>query len=281
MNIDRKYYKTESIHRTLPQNANDVANSNISCGFIHKTGKQCVEKNLSLPYYGGLYVISGRGVYVDANNGQRYEIVPGSILQRTPGKVHHTFIEKDSDWLEFYFCGPCDMFNTLVSMKLITDEPVFYVGERMELFNTLLDYKEKAEHTIDYYLTDMLMEFQQLLIHINSLRGPARKKDWTKDISKILKEYCRVGDSLEAVAKKCGMSYELLRKQFRNVFGCSLSQYKIQLRINESKTMLLDKEMPIKEVAQVLGYCDSYAFSNQFKKMVGVTPGKFIADWKK
>ncbi len=45
--------------------------------------------------------------------------------------------------------------------------------------------------------------------------------------------------------------------------------------------MLLDKEMPIKEVAAELGYCDTYAFCNQFKQHVGVSPGRFVSEWKK
>lgn len=76
------------------------------------------------------------------------------------------------------------------------------------------------------------------------------------------------------------MSYESLRKRFRQTFGCSLSQYCINVRINRSKTLLLDENLSIQEVAGALGYCDSYAFCNQFKKIVGVSPGKFVADWK-
>lgn len=36
--------------------------------------------------------------------------------------------------------SPADIFNSLVAMNVITDEPVFYVGEQMELFNMLLAF---------------------------------------------------------------------------------------------------------------------------------------------
>ena len=44
--------------------------------------------------------------------------------------------------------------------------------------------------------------------------------------------------------------------------------------------MLLDRNMPIKEVAYELGYCDVYAFCKQFKQQEGITPGEFVSAWR-
>ena len=100
-------------------------------------------------------------------------------------------------------------------------------------------------------------------------------------MGEVLENNYRVGVSLEEISAACGMGYEALRKQFRRVFGCSLEQYRIQLRINAAKSMMLDRDMPLKEIADALGYCDTYAFCKQFKQQVGVSPGKFKADWSK
>ena len=101
-----------------------------------------------------------------------------------------------------------------------------------------------------------------------------------QDILDVLQKNYRVGASLEQIAAACGMSYENLRKQFRGAVGCSLRQYLIGLRINKSKTMLLEERMPISRVAEELGYCDTYAFCHQFKQQVGISPGKYVSEWK-
>jgi len=44
--------------------------------------------------------------------------------------------------------------------------------------------------------------------------------------------------------------------------------------------MLMEEHLPINQVAEALGYCDPYAFCHPFKQQVGVSPGKYISDWK-
>lgn len=279
MKVDKKYYEHNTIRRTLLASAKDPANRILSCGFLPKAGNSCTSRNIEFIYYGGLYVISGTGVYVDAETGREYPVYPGCVLQRMPGVKHHTFIDESSDWLEFYFCGGARVFSMLTEMHLATTEPVFYVGESMSIFTRLTEYHALFARTDDYRSTELLMEFQRLLCYLNTCRNTPPPEDRMQEIFEVLRESYRVGVSLEKIAAKCGMSYESLRKQFRLSFGCSLSEYLIGLRINKAKAMLTDKHLSMKEVAAELGYCDTYAFSHQFKQQVGVSPGKYVSEW--
>lgn len=281
MQVDAGYYRDRTIHRTLLQNQDDPANNLVSCGFLRKQGPACDQRDILFQYYGGLYVISGTGIYVDADTGIRYPVGAGCVLQRMPGKRHHTFIDADSNWLEFYFCAGAKIFESLVSMKLVTDQPVFFAGESMEIFERLLGYYRLFDCTDDLHCVQLLIEFQRLLCYLNDCRTAPQEKGRMQIVCDMLRQNCQVGVSVENIARQCGIGYETLRKQFRRVFGCSLSQYRIQLRINAGKKMLLDDGMPIKEVAEKLGYCDTYAFCNQFKRQTGISPGKFVSDWGK
>lgn len=281
MKVDGSYYQTRTVHRTLPGNADDPANSIVSCGFLHKQERSYVQKGIMFQYYGGLYVISGSGTYVDGETGCEYPVTPGCVVQRMPGKLHHSYINRGEEWLEFYFCAGARVFETLVELKLATDEPVFYVGESMEVFRRLVDYHAMFERTDHARSPELLIEFQKLLCYLNSRAVEPEADRWKARVGEVLENNYRVGVSLEEIAAACGMGYEALRKQFRRVFGCSLEQYRIQLRINAAKSMMLDRDMPLKEIADALGYCDTYAFCKQFKQQVGVSPGKFKADWSK
>lgn len=279
MKIDRRYYQTKTVHRTLPGNADDPANSIVSCGFLYKQERSYVQKDILFQYYGGLYVISGSGIYVDAETGKEYPVTPGCVVQRMPGKRHHSYIHHGEDWLEFYFCAGARVFEMLADMKLVTTEPVFYVGESMDIFRRLVDYHALFEKTDNAHSAALLIEFQKLLCYLNSQALDSVTDSWAQMVGSVLEKNYRVGIPLEDIALACGMGYEALRKQFRRVFGCSLEQYRIQLRINAAKSMMLDGDMPLKEIAAELGYCDTYAFCKQFKKHVGCPPGKFKADW--
>ena len=37
--------------------------------------------------------------------------------------------------------------------------------------------------------------------------------------------------------------------------------------------------IPLKEISDELGYCDTYAFCKQFKQQLGLSPGKFKANF--
>ena len=279
MKVDEQYYRTRTVHRTLLCNADDPANNIVSCGFLHKQERSYVQENILFQYYGGLYVISGSGVYVDAETGKEYPVTPGCVVQRMPGKRHHSYIQHGEEWLEFYFCAGARVFETLVELNLATDEPVFFVGESMDIFRRLVDYHALFEKTDNARSPELLMEFQKLLCYLNSCSVSTGADRFAETVGMVLERNFRVGVPLEEIAAACGIGYESLRKQFRRVFGCSLEQYRIQLRINAAKSMMLDRDMPLKEIAAELGYCDTYAFCKQFKQQVGVSPGKFKADW--
>ena len=119
-----------------------------------------------------------------------------------------------------------------------------------------------------------------MLCYLNSCPLNSESELWANEVVNVLSKNYRVGTTSEEIAVLCGMGYEALRKRFRNVFGCSLEQYRIQLRINAAKSMILDQNMSVKEISAELGYCDPYAFSKQFKQQVGVSPQKFKTEWK-
>ena len=280
LKVDREYYRNRTVHRTVLCNADDSANSIVSCGFLYKQERSYVQKDILFQYYGGLYVISGSGVYVDAETGKEYPVTPGCVVQRMPGKPHHSYIHHGEDWLEFYFCAGAKVFQMLVDMKLATNEPVFYVGESMDVFRRLVDYHTMFERTGNARSFELVIEFQKLLCYLNSCAAKENVENMAQRVTSVLEKNYRVGIELKEIAAQCGIGYETLRKQFRCVFGCSLEQYRIRLRINAAKSMMLDSDMPLKEIAAELGYCDTYAFCKQFKKQVGCSPGKFKADWK-
>jgi len=67
--------------------------------------------------------------------------------------------------------------------------------------------------------------------------------------------------------------YDLLRKAFAEYYGISPAQYQIRARINKACKWL--EKLFVAEVAERLGYADSFAFSKQFKRATGMSPRIF------
>ncbi|WP_043589530.1 AraC family transcriptional regulator [Geminisphaera colitermitum] len=82
-------------------------------------------------------------------------------------------------------------------------------------------------------------------------------------------------ESLSEVARHVGLSHDHLRHVFRKVRGRSLVRYLNEIRIARARTLLAHTMFPLKEVADLCGFCDEYYFSAQFRRLCGVAPGAY------
>lgn len=77
------------------------------------------------------------------------------------------------------------------------------------------------------------------------------------------------------LARTHGMSLSTFRRQFRRLTGLSPHDYRLTARINAARTLLGETDLPIKAVADRLGYQDVFYFTRQFRQRVGATPGEY------
>lgn len=66
--------------------------------------------------------------------------------------------------------------------------------------------------------------------------------------------------------------YEYLCQVFKRYAGTSIRHYIHQLRAQHAKHLLLNTAKTVKEIAEELGYEDSFYFSRIFKRIVGTAP---------
>ena len=81
--------------------------------------------------------------------------------------------------------------------------------------------------------------------------------------------------SREQLAAEAGVSIRKLTELFQKHLGTSPGQYMIQRRINYAAELLKTGRFPVKEAARLSGFNSSEFFIREFKKLTGITPGKF------
>lgn len=64
-------------------------------------------------------------------------------------------------------------------------------------------------------------------------------------------------------------------KLFKKEYGITPYKYLTEKRIKLAKSLILNTNMTIREIAEKLRFADEYYFSNVFKKKVGVAPGGY------
>jgi transcriptional regulator GlxA family with amidase domain len=77
------------------------------------------------------------------------------------------------------------------------------------------------------------------------------------------------------VAAQVNLSQRQLRRVFLRHAGTSILAYLTNLRIERAAQLLLNTDMPIKQIAVAVGYPDTHYFTTLFGRLKGTTPAAF------
>lgn len=103
----------------------------------------------------------------------------------------------------------------------------------------------------------------------------AVKPDLVAQAVRYIHERYREPITLETLLEHLSCSSRQLLRAFKKQVRTSPIDYLIQLRMSKAKHLLLSTDFTLKEIADSVGYTDSYYFSRIFKKYEGVSPTSF------
>jgi AraC-like DNA-binding protein len=79
--------------------------------------------------------------------------------------------------------------------------------------------------------------------------------------------------SLRELAAQANLSPSYLCRAFRASTGCAPHQWQTTARIRRAQQLLLDGDMPLAQIATVVGFTDQAHFTRVFSRTVSETPG--------
>uniref|UniRef100_S0DET8 Putative transcriptional regulator n=1 Tax=termite gut metagenome TaxID=433724 RepID=S0DET8_9ZZZZ len=82
---------------------------------------------------------------------------------------------------------------------------------------------------------------------------------------------------LEEIADFFYVNKEYMSTVFHRKYGLTISAYILELKMEESMRLLKNNDIPIRSIAQMLGYEDPAYFNRVFKKYTGYSPGQYRA----
>ena len=80
---------------------------------------------------------------------------------------------------------------------------------------------------------------------------------------------------LRALALTAGVHPVHFAAQFRRYYGCSTSEFRQNHRVQRATGLVCRSRIPLSQIAAMLGYADQAHFTRQFRKVIGVSPGRF------
>lgn len=95
-----------------------------------------------------------------------------------------------------------------------------------------------------------------------------------------IREHFRQRISVDELASLVHLSPRQLHRKFVETFGSSPQTFIMKLRVQAACEALQRDDATIAEVARSLGFCDQSAFTQHFHKHVGLTPLKYVRQFR-
>ena len=172
------------------------------------------------------------------------------------------------------FCGP--QISRWIAQGLWPDcpQPAPPGRDYPALFDDLI---RQARRTDAWGRLRAVNLLEQLLLELAEARAQPSRPDalWLNPVLVRLDGGTTFAPDYAQVAAQSGMSLSTLRRHFRQATGTSMHDHVLQTRLASARALLSETDLPLKAVADRLGYESVYFFARQFRRHVGVTPGTY------
>ncbi|MBC2596244.1 helix-turn-helix transcriptional regulator [Ruficoccus amylovorans] len=253
----------------------------LSCGFLNKNGLRTDVTDERYGRFAMIYLIRGKGHYSDSF-GQQAGLRAGDVFFRCPDRRHTNEVDPASGWHEAFVSVRSDWYELFRRMEIFPAASVhFHLGtvpHIPEQIHALMQRLRTADTPGDnaHVEFDIAALMRWTLTQALESRGASSfQLEQLKLARERIRSHASTRLDLEKLLDGIGLSYSRLRSLFREAYGTSPGEYRVQVRIDQACSLLEATGLELKEIADQLGYSDAFAFSKQFKQRVGVSPSTF------
>lgn len=129
------------------------------------------------------------------------------------------------------------------------------------------------------YLEDIFKHLLNYHIFLSKELEHLPERDAAQAFREPIQEYVKkhYGEeiTLKSLAFITGYSTYYFTRLFKKYFGCTLTEYLLQFRIEQSKKLLISQTDSLGMIAEQCGFESANYFSRCFRQRVGVTPTKY------
>lgn len=233
-----------------------------------------------LPFYSMTYIHRGSGRYYDANHPKGIVLSAGDLICMFPGQPHVYGPDQGTRWDEININFTGEVFHGWIGQNLLDPmEPIrrlesveHWLTQIHQLVLPLAKPGRKPAITDTGRLLDLLSRMclawqtpwedaQVLWLE----KAQKKLRDWPLDEPLELKQLTRV----------FGYSEQTYRRKFKRLSGMTPLNYRMRYVIEMACHRLRDTSIPLKQIADDLGFGSEYYFSRRFKQIAGMPPGAY------
>ncbi len=174
---------------------------------------------------------------------------------------------------------------TLVDEKVITDQDGLYSsGGYNAYWNLLIHLVEKytsreiAIKTAKYFVIDMDKNNQSAFIIFQGLKD--HKDEIVLKAQKYIEQHYADKLQVDLIADKFNTTRRTFERRFKKATRNTVAEYIQRVKVEATKKQLEIGRKSINEIMYDVGYSDTQAFREVFKKITGMTPVEYRTKYK-
>ncbi|MCU6709122.1 AraC family transcriptional regulator [Paenibacillus sp. J5C_2022] len=190
-----------------------------------------------------------------------------------------------SETLQRIIASIAEREQSMLMLRLICSDLINSVFKTMREMG-FVDISDQIRMVAKYAsLNDLAARLRQVVEDIcehvvhNRESNNTRLRDAV--IAEINERYPSLDFSLEQLAMHFRLSSSYLSRFIKEQTGMTFTDYVQHLRQNEVKRLLVETDMPVKEIVGRVGYIGVSKYIEKFRKQEGITPGQYRKLYKK
>ncbi|WP_265132672.1 helix-turn-helix domain-containing protein [Chryseobacterium oranimense] len=150
--------------------------------------------------------------------------------------------------------------------------PPYMTVEMHMILNELISYSKKGMMQRLFVEAKIIKLLILIFEQFNEKNTTREEPGISFIVKKFIDENYHKNIRAEDIGKLTGISQNKIRKEFKNHYHMTVTDYISELRMLKAKKMIIDKDIMIKEIAIECGYEYVQNFTRAFKKKFGVSP---------
>ncbi len=244
---------------------------------LHRTAHEFQwERGRILEEFSLMYVAAGSGIFESAHQ-ICTKVHAGDCVILFPGEWHRYKHDKTTGWEEYWVLFGGRMVESWRQDNFIHPKsPLLRKGHAYLLSPLFEDMLRLAQQKSGRRPLENAALCQLLIAQLLSApKNPSHseaKDNLLHDAGDYLRMHPEDDVDLPKLAKHFGMSYSNFRRSFTRHFGKAPDRFHQDARVARIKQFLIETDLPLKEIAEKLGYSNEFYMMRVFKRHTGVTP---------
>ena len=220
------------------------------------------------------YILKGRG---RIRLGQSsFEAKTGDIYILPAGENHYYYSDAEDPWVKVWFNIKGSLIDQLLKTYQIQN---LYHIEGLNLSGLFHEFFETAKFNLPHEeihnrCATVFLQIVQAISHYTHnafAPSPSLAGQLKAQMDSIVQYDVSFSSLIDSLF--CTKSHAI--RVFKEAYGITPYQYLLQKKLTVAKMMLKDTRLPMKEIAENLGFQDNHYISSFFKKQTGTSPQQY------